>query len=234
MPLNTNALTTTHEIREALGITDLNSDRIIERLINGVSSAFARVAGRVFQRDPAVVEDVAGLGTVLVMLKQTPIVSITSVQTIADDGTLGTAESATSYRILNADVGSIFRATGWTTNFREAYGILSYAVRGSEIPNFRITYVGGWVTRHQTSTVFPGGQVDPTATLPGEIEEAVIRDCVTNFRSIGRPLDVSEQRLGDETVKWRSDVAAVNQQSRIDLSPAAHAVALAYRNGAEY
>lgn len=233
MPLNDNALAITHDVRNLLGITDLTQDLRIERLINAVSDAFVEIAGRSFHR-ATWVEDVVGYGDEILALRNTPLVSITSIQSIAEDGTLGTAEAASSYRISSAGAGFVYRSTGWAANARRVRGILDDRLPGSEVPNWRVTYVGGYVTQWQTSSVYPGGAVAATVTLPQSIEREVIAECVTLFRSQTERRDIIEDRLGDSSVKYRSDVVAVNQQPRIDLSPTTQAVAMRYRNGADW
>lgn len=230
MPLATYALTRVHEVREILGITDLSEDRTIERLINGVSYSFASVAGRAFEYNAAAVEDLRGNGGTRLLLRRTPIASITSIATIADDGTSNTAESSSSYRLDNSAAGSIFRRTGWMSSHNRAYGVMENPLYGGEENYWRVTYAGGYITPYQASSVYPGGSLG-TATLPGDIEDAVIDEVVTRFHQKGRNLWAAEERLGDEMIKWRSDVAAVNQQARIDLLPTTVAVANRYRPG---
>lgn len=230
MPLADYALTRVHEVREILGITDLSEDRTIERLINGVSYGFAAVAGRAFEYNSAAVEDLEGTGGTRLLLRRTPIASITSIATIADDGTSNTAEGSSTYRLDNASIGSIFRRNGWLSSHNLVYGVMSNPLYGGAEFYWRVTYAGGYITPYQASSVYPGGSLG-AATLPGDIEEAVINEVVTQFHMKGRNLWAAEERLGDEMIKWRSDVAAVNQQARIDLLPTTVAVANRYRPG---
>lgn len=230
MPLANYALARTHEVREILGITDLSEDRTIERLINGVSYAFASVAGRPFEYNAAAVEDLEGTGGTRLLLIRTPVASITSIATIADDGTSNTAEGASTYRLDSSTVGSVFRRSGWLSSHNHVYGVMSNPLFGTGERYWRVTYAGGFITPYQASSVYPGGSLG-AQTLPGEIEDAIIDEVVTRFHQKGRNLWASEERLGDEMIKWRSDVAAVNQQARIDLLPITVSVAKRWRPG---
>lgn len=224
MALNADALTTVRELESELGLEPGTQTRAVERAINAASAEVARIAERVLHRVSGVVDRVEGHGGSHLVLPRAPVVSITSIVRLADDGTT-TEETydATSYDLEDADAGIVFRAMGWPWTATRRDGVSAAPVAGSERASLRVTYTAGWITPYQASAT--GGSVG-TRDLPYDLEEACLIAAVTRYRGRGRDRAVVREQLGPESVTFAAPGA---NSPGSWLPPEAYQIAAGYR-----
>lgn len=176
MALAAQALTLLATVLDELGLTSDSGgaqDLRLERYILAVSEQIASHCGRVFQRDAAVVERVAGFGTTRLVLARAPVNALTS---ISIDGTL---QDMTQVSIEDAKAGIIYRASGWASTAPSLPGISQGPAHGQEEKRIVVTYDGGYVTPFQV------GVPTPVRTLPYDLEDACVELVLSRWRSRG-------------------------------------------------
>lgn len=218
MALTEAALTTLDRVNGELGFTtgdDTDRDALIEGLIDDESDRFARECNRKFYRNTSVIENVEAYGGYEIMVKEhLPIASITMITHKPVGGT-STTIAAGSYRIEDAEVGTIGRTKGqWPDSASRRIGTRIDRIPGTEKQTLEVRYSGGYVTPKQAAD-----SGDPR-TLPRDIERLIIDLVSQSWRNLGRDRDVIEEKLGDQTVKWsgyngETDTAFQRQYERI-------------------
>ena len=124
---------------------------LTESLIDQASAAVARYCGRIFAQQAYREVQGGWYQTSCFLLRQTPIVSVSSV-------THGST-TVTDYRIEDADVGALYYRDGW------------YLPRGSD-EEWTIDYLAGYRLPGQTLPTAPPAPLVPD--LPDDIERATI------------------------------------------------------------
>lgn len=194
MALPANALTLLATVKAELGISVSTHDTVLERLIGVASEAVARFCGRKLHYQAAIVETVRGYGGQVLLLKRTPIVSITSI--VID----GTTLAADSYSIKDADVGSVYREVGWQWTSPLAEGLAAPAqVPGAEVHKYTVTYTGGWVFDPQA------GSPTPARNAPYDLEQACIETVVHLWRFRGRFSNAKTEKEETSKVAWEGN-----------------------------
>lgn len=138
MALIAGAMTTLADVKTLLGITDTTQDLRLEMLINSNSAMIARACDRVFTRATYTAETYQGTNRQLLVLRQWPVVSVTSVSVG------GTVMASTEYEIKTQDQdrGVIYKSNGWNQNTQYATGLtLDTWATGRD---YSVTYVAGY------------------------------------------------------------------------------------------
>jgi hypothetical protein len=197
-----NALTTLERVRSDLGLSVTTKDTEIVRAINAASGRIEKYCGRIFWRDTAVEENVAGYGTTQMRLARRPINSITSI--VLDGATVDSDD----YKVSDADAGLVEKEGGWVWTAHVIQNITRTTLAGSELEDYVATYDGGWYTPAQSrarGTLTFTGQ--PTAT-----DTMVIND--TTITAVAGSPSTDEFQVGASTrATCNNLVAAINAGS---------------------
>lgn len=199
MALELNALTTLATAKDELGSTanDAATNARIERYINAASSIFERLTNTQWYYSAAAVERVPGWGDPVLELRQhLPILSVSEIRW--DDGETSEVVDADDYRVVRPDLGEIELIKGrWTDTRLWRQDIVAHRVSGSDEPNYRVTYEGGYVTPEQARI---DGSL--TRTLPYDVEEAVLDYVAMLWSRRGQDLTVKSKSLGSFKVTY--------------------------------
>ena len=165
MALIAGAMTTLADVKAMLGITDTAQDVRLENLINRISAMIAHYCDRAFTRATYTAETYHGNNRQLLILKQWPVVSVTSVSTG------GTVISSSEYEVKSQDqaMGAIYMAGGWNAATTYATGLtLDTWASGRD---YSVTYVAGYYmpTDVTVAPADPHYVVGDPASLPLEL-----------------------------------------------------------------
>jgi len=193
-----NALTNLASVKAELGIAtgDTSQDDFLTRAINSASALIERYCNRPFSYAAAEVEKLAGYGTTRLVVKRTPLKTITS---IAFDGA---TILATDYAIEDAEAGFIFRRTGWLWTASNISGVVYAPYPGSEEKLYQVTYAGGYVTPAQVDAAPVPPPPAPVRDLPYDLEDAAIRLAVQRYHDKGSELGISSESLMSYSVSY--------------------------------
>lgn len=161
--LAANALTTLAVAKEALGIAvaDDSQDAAVLRQVNVASQYLENACARIFGR-ATLEESVPGYGTDKLVLSRPPIVSVSGI----------------TYRENTVDITNLVTYAGagmvqlrggfqWTAHVAGGLGAMTaHGLPGTEMPDYVVSYVGGWV--------LPQDDGDPARDLPYDIEETCL------------------------------------------------------------
>jgi len=208
MALAANALVTIATVEEDLGISSGSEDSKLTRYINAASEAIAKYCHRLFHRDTARVEKVAGHGNPKLRLGSGPINSVTSI--VYDGGTI----DSDSYEIHNANAGLLYGINGWNWTAAAIDDVSNTPVPGTERKLYTVTYDGGYYTAPQVAS---GGDYEgETRNLPYDVEEA----CIELVRAIRsgkkRDPDVKSERL----LSWSANYGTASASEASAMLPA--------------
>ena len=182
-----------------LGLSaDAAQDGILRRMINAVSQAGSKLAGRPFHYEAGATEDLRRKSGVILQVRRTPIVTLTKIETIDLDGNLTEVDSD-SYRVDQADQGRIVSPSGWGFSGSFA-GVAGPAVpiAGTEVRDTRVTFDGGWITPAQEAETPSVG----TRTLPYDLEEAALAAVKSLWGRRTDTLGVKSEKIGDAAVSY--------------------------------
>jgi hypothetical protein len=200
MALSAQALTTWETIKdEVRSISkDLTKDRS-ERVINAISAAMAKVAGRTFQYEAGLIENLPGFGGPDLILGRAPVISVTSIELLAVDLVVEYTFASDSYQI-KASTGILHRPSGWPSTAQVGPSLDGTRLADTERPAIKVTYAGGYVTPQQ--------QVDNpgvlTRDLPYDLEEACIDSVLAKLaRSPKRDMDIISKSTQEVSTQWR-------------------------------
>jgi hypothetical protein len=178
MALADNALTTIATCEAELGLTASAQDALLTRYINGASDIIEQYIGRSLYNDGAAVEDVPGAKDAFLFVDRSPIVSITSIVWLGDNGTV----DASTYSVWDADAGMIYRADGWEPT----------KISATAFQRYRVTFDGGYVTPEQ------GG----TRTLPFDIENVCVDLVNIMWRQKGADPTVKSESVLNTSISY--------------------------------
>ena len=166
--LQSNALTTLAIANADLGVS--GQDTTIERYINIASNMIEQYCRRKFQKATVTSEKYRAPNDTRLILKRTPLVSITSI--VVDGATVAAAD----YEIEDADKGFVWRDAGCNGDGMIAYD--SAAGRLDEYAEAEVvaTYVGGYVLPNDTVG---------TKNMPVELEQACLHIVNALYRAKG-------------------------------------------------
>ena len=187
IPAESTALTTTAAIKNVLGVSSIKFDAALDRLIAAATSAIEIYVGHVYAKQ-TYLETVNGAAHPLLMLTNTPIVSVTLV--------LCESEPVTDFKIHSAETGVLSRSAGWMQSAWVGWGAERGVIHGTGDLLYSVTYEAGYVT--------PGL---PDADLPAHIEQACIETVVDWYRSGSRDDAVKSKKVGDLSITYKSSAA---------------------------
>lgn len=212
-----NALTVLERVRADLGLSVTTSDEKILRAINSASALIERYCGRIFWRDTAVEEDVAGYGTTQMRLARRPINSIDSIDFNSDEIDSG------DYSISDAGAGLVTKIGGWHWTAYLANDISRGILPGTERQLYTATYDGGWYTPGQarargtiTFTDVPTADDDMVVNLttitakaatPGDNEFLIAADARASCDNLAAAINAGDE--SDNVRAWRVGLAVV-------------------------
>ncbi len=239
MAVSIHALTTYDTVKAELGLKNDMAQDAIERLINAMSEAVERMAGgRHFEYKTGEVELHPGFGDHRLILKRTPVATITQIRLLDLDGSEVSIYDPAGYTLENAEAGFVFRSGsilgtdfpnqrgGWPWTAQVGRGIRSELIAGSERAALEVTYDGGYITPQQ--------EVDGvgTRTLPYDLEEAVISSVRREYRRRTRDGSIQSKSSDEVDVSFfsPSQMGDVGTSARI-LTPEAVAVVQSYWRG---
>lgn len=213
--VGTHALTTAAVVRDELGGCGAEELAVIARLINAVSDAMQVCAGRKFYYEAGAVERVKSYGTESIVVRRTPIVSITQIDLINQDGTVAHTFDSTTYGADDLDTGVIYKSTLWPLTSRVGEGLSNVftshygggirrtPIPGTERASIKVTFDGGWVTPQQAAD-----DALLTRNLPYDLEEGCIRSVVRSFKNKNRDPDIITKTTEQVSTTWQDPTNA--------------------------
>lgn len=215
MTLGSTALTTLALLKARLGISDSNSDTLLEALINVASESIASYCGRAFEYVADDEEYIQSFGTQRLRVSRAPIWSIDE---ISYDGSVVAADS---YEVRARDkyAGLIYAKHGWPWSASYRLGTIAQdPIPGTERHTYLVTYTAGFQTPSQSPVV----GVD---VLPLAIQEACIAAATSLYARVGQDPAVQSESLLSYSVTY--DTAA--RDGAFGLPPLAQALLGPYR-----
>lgn len=210
MALSTESLTTYQTARDFIGLghDDANAAQShIERIINAVSEAMSKEACRPFARATVTAERHGSNSTPRLVLKRTPIVSVSAVTYIGPDGsTVYETVPSSVYYIEDSLAGFLTKSSLWTpTSFLPSgVGDANMLLPDSPERRIAVTYIGGWITpeqaRQDALLVPPVGLV---RNLPYDLEEACLASVASVWRRSGQDRNVASENSQTVGKTWR-------------------------------
>src|SRR6478752_1492784 len=199
MALAANALTTVATLADELGIDEPASGsaalRDLERRIAVASSAIGRYCDRIFGA-AEYTEAVAGYGTAVLRVAQYPV---SEVESVSLDSVALPADSH-SCAGQDARVGFVRYLYGtWADTASLQCGGAPEPMAGTEALAYSVAYSAGYVLPKDATEEAP-------ATLPPEIEEACLQECVASYRGKGRDVGIRSETMLGASVSY--DVAS--------------------------
>ena len=148
-------LTELDALKRAMGTVDKDNDAFLRELIQRASDEARRYCNRQFSRQQYT-QDVVSAGSLLLQLRERPVVSVESVTL---DGV-----ALTDFRIEDAESGTLYRELGWQWHvFTERNLGGGQPLPGEEFPKYVSQYTAGWLLPGETGR-----------TLPHDVERAII------------------------------------------------------------
>lgn len=196
--LSDQALTTVKAATAEPGLRRAESS-FLESLIEQASAEFQRLLGRSLYYRTGIIERVPGYGTPALLVEEAnPVTEIAEVANVG--GTGETVIESTTYFTKTDLQGrtSILQSSGcwqWTANF--VPGVISSPVAGTERPDYRVEYAGGYVTPNQAAL-----DVLLTRSLPHDIERAVLDRVASLFLQRGRDKTVTTKTTSAGSQAW--------------------------------
>lgn len=205
MPLTSYALTELDTALSEVGATSAQNT-LVTRLINAVSRAMSKEAGRPFHYQTGIVERVPGFGGYRLLVERRPVLTLTSIELLAMDGTVADTYETDSYEIEDASLGFIYRELGWPDTARATAGFSGGIVPGSERKSLRVTYTAGYITPFQASV--SGGSLG-TRTLPEDLEEACLWSVVDLYSRRGHSRNQGSVSDGKQSTNYRNTTGGI-------------------------
>ena len=158
-------------------LTGINA-AYLAALVSAASNMIIKYCKRDFVDTAYVDEEYDGEGTYVLMLRQFPIITLTSVETMESDGTLLTCLTA-QFR-TDDDVGEIRHIPECTCDY-------TYFPKGYR--NILVTYQAGF------------------ATIPEDVQEATAQTVAWLYANASAAANVESWKLGDAAAKYKLDLA---------------------------
>ena len=151
----------------------------LAELISAASTMVIKYCNRDFNSTVYTEEEYDGEGTSVLLLNQFPIITLTSVITVLDDGTEDTCLGA-QFRI-DSDLGEIRPTPDCDCTY-------SWFLAGYR--NIKVTYTAGY------------------ATVPADVQEATAQEVAYLFANASTAANVDSWKLGDAAVAYNTTTAA--------------------------
>jgi len=206
---STLALTTYATARDVIGLgnDDPNASQThLERIINAVSEAMVKAAGRPFVRATVTAERHGSNGGPRLFLQRPPVISVSAVTIVGADGTtVDTTFASTDYYVENSEAGWLLMRGGWPcTAFAPGSGATDMVLPDDPEGAIRVTYVGGYITPEQVR--LDGLEVSPLGlvrTLPYDLEDACLASVASVLRRSGQDRNVTSENTQTIAKTWR-------------------------------
>lgn len=211
---DTIALTTVSQVETDLGITPDSETAKLEGLILDASELIANRVNRQFRKEE-VTEQLAGLGTVRLLLSRTPIDTAETITVTYD----GSEVDADTYEVEDANAGflrSIYGTWNWDANALP--NIAHDVLPGSERKLYEVTYTGGYVLPNDSVGV---------RDLPRDLETACRQLVAQLYYGIGRDPTVVQEKVLSGSVTYQK--GSVDSGPDSDLPPLTRAAVRRYR-----
>jgi hypothetical protein len=187
-------LTTRTTVKDALNITDNDSDALVDRAIEAASTAIENYVNRVFAKQ-SYEETVEGHDHPMLMVTNTPIIGTPTV--VCD------SDPIVDFTVDDAEAGTLYRQVGWSAKGWIGWDVEPYALQGTGTPRYTVTYDAGYI--------LPGDDVTGSdVALPAFVEEACVitaSDWVTRSYSGGG--DVKSKKVGDLQIDYQENASIV-------------------------
>jgi len=195
-------LTTLSALKDTLALTDDSKDAFLSRLISAASDAIEKYVNHIFARQ-TYTETVRGQDHPILMLTNTPIISIASV--------LCEGEPVTDYVIDDAEIGTLYREVGWIRSAWIGWAIEPFVIQGTSTPLYTIEYQAGYL--------LPG---EADATLPAAVEQACLITCADWFtKSAQGTGNIKSKKVGDLSIEYQDTAEGKFASVDVHAIPAA-------------
>lgn len=159
MALPDEALTTVVTAKAYSTLLASLADSVVEARILYVTAVVGQLCERKFAKAQVTERHLGGQACVLLSLNRPPIVGNEATITVLDDVD---SSAVTDHVINDAEAGILERVVGWPPRYAGFVG--TGLVPVGELPRWRVTYTGGWVTPTMVGT----------RDLPYDIEMAAL------------------------------------------------------------
>lgn len=178
-------LTTRARVKAELGVNVTTWDPIFDGLIDEASDAIVRYCNRPFARE-VYSESLGGTGLIHLMLRRTPIITVSSV---TFDLT-----PITDYAIEEADEGLLYRRLGWVDTRQRYIGIgargkwmdWGQPIQGESEPLYVVAYTAGYL--------LPEQNIIDSVTVSAANADNSFNDSASRFPATLKAGDVIESR----------------------------------------
>lgn len=201
----------------------------LDLMINAVSEAMARIAGRTFQYEEDIVDNVAGYGTAQLIVPRAPIVSVTSVQLMGTGGDVVDSIASSAFLLdRNGRSGVLYRPDGWNNTTPLRGGVGRYIAAGSEATLYRVTYNAGFLTPNQDAVDFTEGA--SALPLPTDLQLACLRGATYLYAQKGRDMSIMSKSTEGVSISYRLPNSIIGLAAGL-LPPEVSGVAASYFRG---
>lgn len=179
VPASNRKLADLATLKAELGITNGDSDALLNRALDAASARIVSYTGREFAKE-TLIETLPGSGSFTLMLTRTPVLSITGIT--AD----GVTVSASDYVLKDAGAGLVFSKYSWLNTSGSYSGISRIPNSGAAQDLYAVTYQAGYA--------LPG---EGSRTLPFDIEQAALMLATGFYQSRQRQVGVKSEDIKD-------------------------------------
>ena len=186
------------KLKALLTVTTTDDDDLMDDILDRVTEAAEAYIGR-HLRKRTYLEEIPGYGDLYLILSQRPVQSITSILK-------GDAEvTSTDYKLTNPKAGMVYSQYGWSWTAGLLTDLVQHVVPGSELQEFSVEYVAGYVPSSSTSTELG---------VPRDIEAAVLEGAKAWYLGRKQNLNVTEKAVGDLRIRYANDQVGGGAQGR--------------------
>jgi hypothetical protein len=189
------------EMKGELGGVTEADEAVLQRHITAASLSIERFTQRFLPFEEGIEEHAAGFGDNVLQLERRPITTLTTI--------LQDSSPVTNVVVHDADAGQLYREDGFVWSAPHWWASSRSRIAGQETPEFVVTYDAGYVLPSYVGLAKPASLGGGTwaagdVTLPEDIQQAALILAAYLFRKRLRPGDVSQERIGDYAVTYRS------------------------------
>lgn len=193
MTLPESALTTLAKLKAQLRITDSSADALLEDAITGASQMVADFIGRRIHFQSITAEKATGSGTPELSLSVWPVLAVTLIEA-TDGAVIVPTYSCDGEDAAAGIVRSLVGCWQWSPGLI-GEGIGGDPVVGHDVPNYLVTYSGGWLTPNQSAVV-------GATPLPASIELAALLLATNLYAAFGTDVAVASESLMSYSVSY--------------------------------
>lgn len=171
----------------------------IELIINAVSEAMRSIIGRRLHFGTDIVDKLGCDDGRYLFTRTFPVASITSIELVDYMENTVRTYSTDEYVLEDSSAGIIRGYFSNTTPYVKDVAVKQSV--GNALPNYLVTYTGGWVTPPQ---LFEDSSLAAQEQLPSELKEACMLAVVSRYQSRTRDVAISSSSSGANTVNYRT------------------------------